>query len=184
MSPIPLGILAASGGAAGAMELISTQVLSSAASTVTFSSIPQGFKHLQIRAVNKLDTSEIDVVNVSFISVNGNSSSFSHHIVQGDGSNIGWGSFNGFSYIWAVPTNNNEVNSFAAQVIDILDYSATTKNKTIRMLNGNASLSTRNIVLQGMAYLSNTAVTSLSFTGGSGYNWKTGSRWSLYGIRG
>jgi len=184
MSPIPLGILAASGGVASAMELISTQSLSSAAATVTFSSIPQTYRHLQIRAVNKLDTSDLDIVNVSLMSINGNSTSFSHHIIFGDGSGVGSAGFNGFPYIYNLPTNNNGANTFAAQVIDILDYRSTTKNKPIRMLNGHASTFNRFTSLGGMAFLSTAAITSISFTGGSGYNWKAGSRFSLYGIKG
>jgi hypothetical protein len=55
MSPIPLGILAVAGSApASAYELIQTQVIGGETVSVTLSSIPQTYKHLQIRGVVRL----------------------------------------------------------------------------------------------------------------------------------
>ena len=45
---IPIGFFGA-GAAAGAYELIETQVLGSDVYSITFSSVPQTYKHLQIR---------------------------------------------------------------------------------------------------------------------------------------
>ena len=66
----------------GAYELISTTILSTTATSVTFSSIPSTYKHLQIRYIARATTGGVANFTMTF---NGTSSGYSYHGLYGDG---------------------------------------------------------------------------------------------------
>jgi hypothetical protein len=79
-------------------------------------------------------------------------------------------------------SNSTTANAVNAGVIDILDYSSSTKNTTLRGLygmNDNAIA----ICLSSGLYNQTTAVSSITLTA-SANNFASLSRFSLYGIRG
>jgi hypothetical protein len=176
MSPIPLGILAAAGGApAGAYELISTQVLASSAASVTFSSIPQDYKHLQIRISARVTTDDY-VAKLNFNSDTG--ANYAFHRLIGNGSSVASSASASQAFIWTA-IYRSVANQFTAEVIDILDYSSANKNTTTRHLGG---LATDQVQLNSGLWNNTAAVTAINLSGYS--DWVTGSRFSLYGIRG
>lgn len=183
MSLIPLGILSSSGGAPATMELISTAYGTGSSGTITFSSIPATYKHLQVRAVVKKDTAGAIEFGMQF---NGDSgSNYLWHRLTGNGSTVtsGWyGGLGGASYL-GYTDGSSTANIHAANIIDILDYASTTKNKTMRALVGNYNASAGLIRLNSGAWLSTAAVNSITLTYG-GYNFTSTSRFSLYGIKG
>lgn len=185
MSPIPLGILAASGGAAGAMELIATQVLSSAASTVTFSSIPQGFKHLQIRIVARTNTTGFTATDV-FMEFNSSTSGYyKRHSLLGAGTSV---SSNGDSttthaHAGFITTNFQPTSIFGNSIIEVLDYSSSSKNTTIRGLNGYAQAGNNFLQFFSSLWANTAAVNSIKLDAVQG-DFITGSRFSLYGFKG
>jgi hypothetical protein len=67
-------------------------------------------------------------------------------------------------------------------ILDILDYGSTTKNKTVRLLQGFPG-SLKIIRLISGARYNTAAVTSVTFTAQAG-SFTTASRFSLYGIKG
>jgi hypothetical protein len=71
--------------------------------------------------------------------------------------------------------------AFGASVVDILDPYSTTKNKTLRGLGG---FSSSNIALRSGSWASTSSVTDITCLSFNGANWVTGSRFSLYGIKG
>jgi hypothetical protein len=74
-------------------------------------------------------------------------------------------------------------NTFSGAVIDILDPFSTTKFKTVRSLSGFAASS--NFIGLGSGLWRDTAsTTSLTLLSVSGTSLLTGSRFSLYGIKG
>jgi hypothetical protein len=79
-------------------------------------------------------------------------------------------------------TSNNAANSFGAGVIDILDFSSTTKNTTTRVLAGNAG-TTASVQFQSGLFNNTAAITSMTIFGNTG-NLVAGTRFSLYGIKG
>lgn len=181
MSPLPLGILAASGaGAAGAYELIESSILTSSASSITFSSIPQDYKHLQLRAVARQDAAS--VYANAFLSLNGTPTSYWHYLYTYNTSiySGGYGSPYGNYSFWAAG-NNAATGVFAPTIMDILDYSSSSKNTTLKYLTGyNASSS--GVGLMSNLWNNTAAVTSLTITGTG--NYVAGSRFSLYGVKG
>lgn len=187
MSPIPLGILAASGGAAGAMELISTQLISSPTSSLTFWDIPATFKHLQVRWVARNGGSTS--ADMLFRINNDTGSNYARHRLLCDGGSV----------LSNASTNSNRINLergntysgsdfrvFSSGVMDVLDYSSTVKNTTIRasigQLDANAGITYVSLV-SGL-WNNTAAVSALTFLPDSSGSFASGTRFSLYGIKG
>lgn len=180
MSPIPLGILAVAGAASGPsdFELISTQVLGGNATSVTFSSIPQTYRHLQIRISAQSDT----FAQVGMVFNGVNTSTYYYASMQGGASSVTvpYGQ-NQPSIIMPYGSSTSGGSIFAASIIDILEYNQTTKLKTIRALTGNP---TGTSLVTG-SNSATTAISSITFyPNTSSFNFKVNSRFSLYGIKG
>jgi hypothetical protein len=187
---IPLGILAASGGVASDYELIETQILASATSSITFSSLgtySSTYKHLQIRMVAQNDSAGTGFVDDG-IRFNGDTgSNYNSHVLFGNGSSVGSFDMNsafGATAIWGtVSTRIGTTSAYAPNIIDILDAYSTTKNKTIRRLSGSTGGSAIIIMGSGL-WRSTSSTTSLTLFGRGGDSYTIGSRFSLYGIKG
>ena len=165
-------------------ESISTVTVGSGgSSTVTFSSIPSTYKHLQIRYIAR-DTypATYDYTTVKF---NGSTSGYSWHFVQGNGSgvNASAGSSAAFMKAGVVSYANDTANCFAAGVLDVLDYADTNKYKTMRLLNGVDLNGSGAVNLSSGSYQSTSAVTSITFAS-AGTAYAQNSVFALYGIKG
>lgn len=162
----------------GAFDSLATVTVgSSAVSSVTFSGIPTGYKHLQIRGV--LLTS--GATNPSFNFNGDTGSNYAWHHLYGNGSaaySNGGGSQT-FMYF-----NYNPSSSYpSAFVMDVLDYASTSKYKTSRTLAGfNANGGTDEIALWSGLWQSTSAVSSITFNG-AGANFNQYSQFALYGIK-
>jgi hypothetical protein len=80
----------------------------------------------------------------------------------------------------------NGASIFAATVLDILDYTDTNKNKTLRSLGGsdsNGSAGGGTILLLSSLYTSSSTVTSITLTAVTS-NFTQYSSFALYGIKG
>jgi hypothetical protein len=187
---IPFGVLSAAGaggGVAGDYELISTEILTSFQSSVTFSNLgiySSTYKHLQIRMVAR-DDRAIDINNI-FFTLNGDTgANYSFHLLAGTGSAVI--SDNGVSQsIGAAGTSlgtSGVANAFAPSILDILDPFSTTKNKTTRQFSG-ANSTASQIRLWSSNHRSTASMTSINLFPSGGSSFLAGSRFSLYGIRG
>lgn len=174
MSLFPLGLISQGGGAAGnALELISTAYGTGSSGTITFSSIPAGYKHLQLRYVALSGQA-----NWCYILLNGDSgANYASHYLQGNGSSVSSGSL--------APSQSNmgfmalAGNSTPGMgIIDFLDVSSSTKNKTVRSLH---AFPTNPVALSSGVWLSTSAVTSVTLVHPSS-TYSTASRFSLYGV--
>lgn len=171
-------------GGGSAFELISTQVLTGSASSVTFSSIPATYKHLQIRAVVLGTGGNLAMFRMRFNSDTG--SNYAWHRLRGDGSSVSSAAGTSQSYIeplQRIAGNTSNSTSYSGAVIDILDYAVTTKNKTTCTLGGHA-LDTNFIMLNSGLWMNTSAITALELYLDGTNNFVSGSRFSLYGIRG
>ena len=186
---LPIGILASSGGSASAYELISTSLVSSDTTSVTFGSIPATYKHLEIRMTSRTNeggTTQSDSGLIEFNSdtTNGN---YAGHYIAGNGSGVN-NSATSFKIgtLRTLATSLNTGSAFAAHIIEIPDYAATTKNKVARVLSGqlNTTYSAYGIALTSLLWINTSAITSVTLKPASGASWTSGSRFSLYGIRG
>ena len=187
--PLIMGILAQAAAAPGptpgaaAYDLLETQVLASSASSVTFTgldTLAAGYKHLQIRAVTRTTrASSNDVVLLNFNSDTG--SNYAWHSLRGTGSAVTSGAGTSQTYIQLgiTQTTDNTADAFGPLVADILDFSSSSKNTTVRSLSGQTTGNTF-IDLRSGLFNSTSAVTSMELTQ-FGTNFVAGSRFSLYG---
>lgn len=185
--PFGLGFFASAGAsaAAGSFEFIETITATGTSGTITFSNIPQTYKHLQIRGVMR---SSYTLGNQDYVDLrcNGVSSTvYAMHSLNGTGSAVGSTNSNTQAQIRFAemnPTSASAANIFSPFIIDITDYASTSKNKTIRALRGLNATDSRIHLTSGL-YGETTAISSLSFITQRD-NFVSGSRFSLYGIRG
>ena len=159
-------------------SIATTTVGAGGSATVTFSAIPSTFKHLQVRAISKNSSS---TTTNAVLSLNGNAIGYRHYI-YGDGSSTGAGAAaDGEGVISATSSASNV---FGAFVMDILDYTNTNKNKTVRVLQGVDANGSGVVSFNSFLYLTNTnAITSLTLTS-SGTSFVQYSSFALYGIKG
>ncbi len=173
----------ASGGGAGAAayELISSTVLGSATSTISFTSIDSSYSHLQIRATLRTNGGGLDDARLTFNSDSG--SNYAWHSLYGANGSVSSEASTSQTSIAIRQATGAEagVLVWGGNVIDILDYAKTTKNKTVRYLNGLAGTYPRVRLGSGL-WSSTAAITSLSLYNANTF--MTGTRVSLYGIKG
>lgn len=180
---MPFGIGFFASGADSDYRLIESKVLTTATSLLTFSNIPQSFKHLQIRATWRSDGAVTS--NASYLRMNGDSGAkYASHRLQGDGAGVGSSAYQpsvNNAWVGYPPGANAAANQFGGLVLDILDYSSTSKNTTYRSFDGSAGINF--IGLYSGVFIDTSAITSVEFFHNNG-SWVAGSRFSLYGIRG
>jgi hypothetical protein len=188
MSPI-LGILASQNYPRinGAYESISTVTVGSGGSaSITFSSIPATYTHLQIRCAIQETQAGADYDNL-IARFNGDSASnYSRHQLIGDGSAASaFGAANiTFAGCGGVVRNGAGTSVFNPTVIDILDYANTNKYKTIRSLSGSDWNGGGFVGLFSSAWRDTSAISSIVLTSQSASNFSEYSSFALYGIEG
>lgn len=167
------------------METIaSTLVGAGGASTVTFSNIPQGYKHLQIRILARGTFAHTQ--DNTLIQFNGDTgTNYSKHQLAGSGTAVSAEGFANQSDIYSglYPAASASANIFGVAVIDILDYANTNKYKTVRTLSGNDQNGSGYVVMRSGLWMNTAAITSINLPIDAG-NYAQYTRISLYGIKG
>ena len=139
---------------------------------VEFTSIPSIYKHLQVR-VSVSDGGSLVQLNSD------TGTNYKRHYLYADGT-AGYagsgGATNGLSFL-----SFGNSSSFAANIIDILDYTNTNKYKTLRNLSGVDYSGSGELFIVSGLWLSTSAITSIKF---SGNTIGQGSTFALYGIKG
>ena len=172
------------------MEPIATSLLSSATGTITFSNIPQGYKHLQIRYLARHGAA-ITYAAWVYGQFNGDTGSnyVGQHSMVGRGDGVVYAQNVGattVSYLGEVAGGNGVANTFCTGVVDILDYANNNKFKTIRSLSGDEGQSTssdNDVRLMSSLWMNTAPITSITLSPSSS-TFSTYSRFSLYGIKG
>lgn len=200
MSPMPpLGFFA-NAPAGGSFESIATVTVGSGgASTISFTSIPATFKHLQIRGIHRV-TSASYYTGDCFMRVGNGSidsgSNYANHQLYGDGSSLasngggsrtsvlGYGAYNSVGSLGYSST-------FATTIVDILDYQNTLKYKTMRFFGGremNSNNSDGRMFFESGLWMNTSAITDVQFSAlngaGGSSSFAEFSTFALYGIKG
>ena len=192
MSSTILGIIASSaGGVATSYESIATVTVGSGGSaTVSFTSIPSTYTHLQIRFIAKTTNTSSGEDNITFnFNSDTTQTNYRSHWVYGDGSTAIAGQIQGsgyYLYPGSVSRNSaSETSMYGAGIIDILDYANTNKNKVSRSLMGNNTNATYGTIrLNSGLWLSTSAITGITFRLLDANNFAQYSSFALYGIKG
>lgn len=155
--------------------------------SVTFSSIPQTYKHLQIRGVVRSATYG-GAADYYSIRINGDSGA--NYNASGLGcTNTSVSSFDrngGQTEIFAgeFPGAVAGADQFGGIVIDIFDYTNTNKNKTIKFYNESIRYGQGSAGINSGLWVNAAAITSISLNGYFGGGFANYSQLALYGIKG
>jgi hypothetical protein len=160
----------------GAYNSISTVTVGAGGtSSISFTSIPSTYKHLQIRGM----TFSTSVSNLRG-SFNGDTGpNYFSHWLGGNGASAQSGS-GGLAIYLGFMSSTAQPSSF---VMDILDYANTSKNTTLRNLFGQDVNGSGWSMFTSSAWNNTNAVTSIAITPETG-NFAQNSRFALYGIKG
>ena len=158
------------------------QVGSAGSATISFTSIPSTYKHLQIRylAANQGSAGD-DPMYLKFNNDSTNSNYRSHRL-GGSGSSTVADSYQ-LPISSALNGNGNAATYYAGGVIDILDYASTSKNKTIRSLSGWDGNGSGYVWLISELWMnSSTAINRIDITTFSASSYREHTSVALYGI--
>lgn len=165
--------------------LISSNVLSSTATSVTFSSIPNTYTDLVLRVSTRTDVAGVDGVAVRVI-FNGNTSSvYSTTILRGSGSaasstmdagTYGWFSFNGMA------SAGNTADTFASGELYIPSYTASVNKQMSSIYTSENNATAANMNCNALLWRNTSAISSIGLSLGSG-SFISGSSFYLYGIK-
>ncbi len=166
-------------------ESIATATGTGSNTTITFSSIPSTYKHLQIRYIAQRTTGAGNqTLRVTFNS--DSTTTYDYHRLQGDGAAASAAGTATAAFGLIVPgAGNNSTNITGVGIIDIHDYASTTKNKTTRYFSGYDSNNTEGGIasLGSFLWRSTSAITQIDVKF-SADNFATSSTFALYGIKG
>lgn len=182
------GALLAAGAATSYESIATTTVGSGGTSTITFSSIPSTYKHLQIRYIAR-DVSSTNDGNSAVLRFNSDSgTNYVRHYMLGDGASVPVGAVQNLTGIdgGLIQGGGGAASCFSAGVIDILDYTSTSKYKTVRSLSGNNTNTTsavNYVEFESGLWLNTNAIDSIAITCNGG-NLAQYTQFALYGIKG
>ena len=180
-----VGVLSTGGAVAGDYESIATATGTGSSGTITFTSIPSTYQHLQIRFIARGTIADVNADIYCYLNADTNQANYARHNLRGNGASATAGG----SAASALPIAGDITGSTAAAsiygtgVIDILDYTDTNKYKTVRSLTGEDRNGAGSIYLFSNLYMQTTAISSISIVVQSA-NFATNSQFALYGIKG
>jgi hypothetical protein len=156
--------------------------------SITFSSIPQTFTHLQLRVFGRTDydRGSGNLVPVSlYCGFNSDTATnYSWHVLAGDGASAT--SANGVNTTGihmgtlSIPAFRAPANVFGSFIVDVLDYANTSKFKTVRSIGGVDQNGSGATTFDSGNWRSTAAINL--FTVVTDGNFAAGSRVDLYGI--
>lgn len=162
-------------------------------STITFSNIPQNFTHLKLHLNTKDDSTGTGGPNIVMQLGNGTlDTTYTHywsHYFNGNGSAASAGNVQSSGYYSLVgnhaTSNSSYTGMFGGMIIDILEYTSTTKNKVVKSLWGHDRNGTGEIGINSSIWTATSVagVTAISFSIVGGANFVQFSQASLYGIK-
>jgi hypothetical protein len=171
----------------GDYESIATVTIGAGgAANAVFTSIPTTYKHLQIRMITR--GSVANTSSNARIRLNSGTdySNYYLHGISGNGSSPGGGGYdgaNGNILSWGTISNTSMANLFTGVVMDILDYSNTSKFKIVRSFYGHDINTAGGVIgFSSTLYRSTSAITSLTIDNWDG-GWTQHSSFALYGVK-
>lgn len=166
----------------------SIATLSATGASITFSSIPSTYKHLQIRGIYKDTSSSSSQFAPLFIQFNADGgNNYAYHYLRGDtsvaiASGVASTSWIRIDSAGVVSTTG----AYGASIIDVVDYVSSAKNKTLKAIaggDGNLTQTNYAVSYSSGAWFNTAAITSITIYAGNG-GFASGSSFALYGIVG
>lgn len=180
-----LGTFAQQGvAAAGSFESIATVVVSTSTGTIDFTSIPTNYAHLQLRMYHTFSAANLGM-NIQLgtggsIDTGGN---YSLHDLVGSGTSAGSFFNTGQNNIYFYSVVGNASTAIPeVEIVDILDYTNTNKNKVIRSLYGVDNNGSGEVHLLSGLWQNTGAISNIRIRTSSNL-FTSGSHFALYGIK-
>ena len=194
MAPI-LGIMASqiSGhlwAPSGAYDSIATVTVGAGgSSTVSFTSIPSTYTHLQLRWIAQDNRATYNDSELLFRVNSDSGNNYAWHYLRGNGASVEANASTSTSSWVQTVTASSATNNFCPGVMDILDYANTSKYKTMRTLvgydnNNSGTGSVGLLSLRSGLWQNTNAITSITITSSLGTSINQYSNFALFGIRG
>jgi hypothetical protein len=169
----------------GSYDAIGTATVGSGGATeVIFSSIPQTYKHLQIRSISR--DNRASTANSVLIRINGDTgSNYAYHRLIGDGSAASASSATSQTetYAYIEPCANSTASIFGTGIIDILDYANTNKTTVVRTLGSNDQNGSGFASLYSGLWNNTNAVTTIRLYPDNSASFVQHTQFDLYGIK-
>ena len=166
-------------------QIATTTVGGGGSATVSFTSIPATYTHLQVRGIARTNRSgsNQDAIRYRFNSDSGNN--YTLHYLYGNGSTAGAGANTSDTqgYMDGITESDNLAGAFGGFILDILDYTNTNKYKTSRSWSGREDNTSGAIWLESTLWMNTAAITSIVFTPNVGTSIDQYSKFALYGIK-
>lgn len=163
----------------GDFESISTVTVGTAVTSISFSSIPATYTHLQIRASARTPTTADNII----CQFNGDTANnYSTHYISGNGASASSGASTTINYMF-VSYVLNSANVYNAFIVDVLDYANTNKYKTLRSLSGSDLNGSGYAQLYSGNWRNTNAITSITIKTLSSVDISQYSSFALYGVK-
>jgi hypothetical protein len=166
-------------------DSIATVTVSTAVSSISFTSIPATYKHLQIRILGRGTNPNTECqFAYKFNGDTGNNYTF--HLVRGNGTSAfadGAASqaFAGVTVRYAAA--NAAASMFGGGISDILDYSNTNKYKTVRSIGGTDQNGSGQVYYSSNLWMNTSAISNIEIYNQDGNNLAQYSSFALYGVK-
>jgi len=172
----------------GSYESIASATGTGSSNTITFSSIPSTYVALQIRGIARNTNAGTTSQPIQF-NFNGDTSSiYDFHQLNGDGSSATAAATINDTKIRAigvVPQASAASNIMGAIILDVYDYTVSSRNTTVRIFagsNSNAADTSYRVTLTSGLWR-DSSINSISIVTPVG-SWNTQTQFALYGIKG
>jgi len=162
-------------------ESIASATGTGSSNTITFSSIPSTYSHLQLRILGR-SAGAGAASSITVYANNDTASNYARHRLSGDGATVtATGVANTTTQLGRVTAASAAANIMGVIIIDIHDYASTTKNKTFRSFSGQDQNGSGDLWLTSGLWLSTSAINRIDLIASG--NWTTQSTLALYGIK-
>ena len=175
------------GSLATSFESIATLSGTGSSGTISFTSIPSTYKHLQIRAIARENSGAGPNDTFLGLSFNGDyTSNYATRYLNGDGTSTSASGSGSYPRIFPgiAAQNNAPANVMGVFVLDLLDYASTNKYKTTRSLMGFDKNTGGSITMTSGLWLSTSAINQIDIYSKDGQSFTTSTTIALYGIKG
>ncbi len=178
-----LGSLSTAGAANSYESIATVTVGAGGATSVTFNSIPQTYTHLQLRTIAK-QTTATSIITSNLYFNNDTAQNYARHDLYGGGATVGTSAVIASSNTQQIVYYAGSGSEFGGAIIDILDYTNTNKNTTVRSIGGVDNNGSGFATFTSGVWLSTAAITRLDITFNSTSTAAQYSHFALYGIKG
>jgi hypothetical protein len=161
-------------------ESIATLSGTGSSATISFTSIPSTYKHLQIRWVGKSTSTG----TYTILTMNGDSANnYATHSIFSTYSTTSAEAYPNNSSMSGGFLSASSESGVGSAILDILDYTNTSKNTTLRALTGRDNNGSGTVALVSGLWVNTAAVNRIDIAVNAG-SWSTTSQFALYGIKG